>query len=61
MGKQVYINKFDNEAAWILYSIYENAMQAGGCLAFTEDGEEDIEKHEELVGKIESLINKILF
>lgn len=56
---QVYINKSDREAAWILFCIYKNAMESGGCLAFDKDGEEDLEAHEKLADKIESLLRKI--
>ncbi|MGG4552589.1 hypothetical protein [Paenibacillus humicus] len=57
---QVYLNKSDREAAWHIYCIYKNAMEAGGCLKFTKSGEEDVEAHMALVGKIDSLFEKIL-
>lgn len=56
---QIYINKADREAAWHIYCIFKNAMEAGGCLKFTESGEEDEEAHMALVDKIESLFKKI--
>lgn len=56
---QVYLNKSDREAAWYIYLTYKNAMESGGCLKYTESGEEDIEAHMILVEKIESLFEKI--